>query len=185
MVPHYPGLGFSPGRFSFKQTVERIDGFLESARRKYRLPISLMGHSWGGYLAMTLGRHVDRCLLLLAPLSRFPVGKGLRKSVDILFSESSDDCRRYTKDSLFRELGILGQRLSLERLAAQMKSKKVLIIHGRSDSVIPIKTSRALAAGLQGRAGTVELDDGHLLFRNRPQVLAHVARWLKADRPRP
>jgi pimeloyl-ACP methyl ester carboxylesterase len=180
LIPHYPGLGFSKGDFSFKRSRESIDNFLAFAKRKYRLPLSLMGHSWGGYLAISLCRHVDKLLLLFAPLSIIPTGKPLRALVAGLLVKHPSDCRRYTKARMQKELESLGAALSPADFVETMARKPFLVVHGTNDDVIPLKDSSALVAKAKGSAELIELEDEHLLFRHRRELLDHVSDWVKA-----
>lgn len=181
LIPHYPGLGFSAGRFSFKELGKAINNFLEFVKKQYNLPISLLGHSWGGYLAMSLCHHIEKLLVLLAPLSVFPTGKSLRKSVDALLAEAPSDCKHYMRMKMQNEIESLGKTFSLKKFINKMVHKHFLVIHGINDVVTPIKDSRVLIAKSKGAASLIELDDGHLLFRNRRNILEYVSKWVKVN----
>ena len=181
LIPHYPGLGLSEGLFSFARARATIETFLGFAEREYGLPLSFMGHSWGGYLAISLCRRVERLLLLLAPLSVFPTGAALSALIDGIFADSPEDCGLYTKATMREAIGSLGAAFSLEGFVETAARKPCLIIHGKDDSVIPVQDSRALAVKAAGKVKLVEFEDGHLLYRQRLRVLGLVSRWVKAN----
>ena len=185
LLPHYPGLGFSGGSFSFTRSRETLEKFLGFSKRRYGLPLSLMGHSWGGYLALALCRRVDRLLLLLAPLSVFPTGAALGALIDGIFADSPEDCRLYTKATMRDAIRSLGAAFSLEGFVETAACKPCLIVHGKDDSVIPVQDSRALAAKAAGKAKLIELEDGHLLYRQRRKVLDLVSQWIRAHDSEP
>jgi len=185
LIPHYPGLGLSGGSFSFTRSRETLEKFLGYAKRRYGLPLSLMGHSWGGYLAISFSRQVERFLLLLAPLSVFPTGAALSALIDGIFADSPEDCRLYTKATMGGAIGFLGAAFSWEGFIETVARMPCLIIHGKDDSLIPVQDSRALAAKAAGKAKLIELEDGHLLYRQRRKVLDLVSRWIQAHDGRP
>ncbi|MFC1522856.1 alpha/beta hydrolase [Elusimicrobiota bacterium] len=177
LIPHYHGLGFSKGEFSFKQSAQRADHFIRYVKKYYKMPVSLMGHSWGGYLAIALCHHIEKNLLLFAPLSRFPAGRSLSQLIKGLFLEAPDDCRRYTTATMRKELESLARSTSYEKFFTKMANKRLLIVHGKNDNVIPIEDSRALVAKLKVSSDILELDDDHLLLQRRRDIFKFLSQW--------
>lgn len=181
LIPHYPGLGLSRGKFSFKESRKTTEDFLRFSKEEYNLPISLFGHSWGGYLAIHFCLYVEKLLLLFAPLSVFPTGESLRALVDELFQEAPFDCQNYTPEQMRRELKSMGEALSLDDIATTMRDKTTLIVHGINDKVIPLENSKVLTTLSTGKIDLMEFNDDHLLIQHRREILERVSMWVKTN----
>jgi len=105
--------------------------------------------------------------------------------IDGIFADSPEDCRLYTKATMRDAIRSLGAAFSLEGFVETAACKPCLIVHGKDDSVIPVQDSRALAAKAAGKAKLIELEDGHLLYRQRRKVLDLVSQWIRAHDSEP
>lgn len=178
VVAHHIGLGLSQGQFSFKRSVEETAALIAQVRSANPgRPVTVVGHSWGGFLALALAELADD-IVVLAPLTRFPKGQDLWNLVDGLFEESPEECSVYTRESLFAEFEELGATYSFDSMVAKCRDKYLMVIHGTRDPVLPVKNSAEFVAALGSKATYLELNDLHLLVNHRRRLLQELRRWV-------
>ena len=178
VVAHHIGLGLSQGQFSFKRSVEETAALIAQVRSvNPGRPVTVVGHSWGGFLALALAELADD-VVVLAPLTRVPKGQDLWNLVDGLFEESPQECSVYTRESLFAEFEELATAYPFDSMVAKCKDKRVMVIHGTRDPVLPVKNSSEFVAALGSNVTYLELDDLHLLVGHRRRLLQELRRWV-------
>jgi pimeloyl-ACP methyl ester carboxylesterase len=70
----YDGLGFAPGVFSFDATLANVENFFESYLTQTSDAVDIVGHSWGGFMALKLAGQFGariKNLVLMSPLLYF------------------------------------------------------------------------------------------------------------------
>lgn len=152
--------------------------------------VCIVGASYGGYAALagpTLDQGVYRCAVSVAGVS------DLRRMID---QEARDGRRRNNESVRYwnRFIGADGPGdrsldvRSPARLAAQADAP-ILLIHGRDDTVVPIRQSQLMAEALRSAGKPVEFveleGEDHWLSRGetRLRMLTETVRFLELHNP--
>lgn len=111
-IIHYPGLGNSPGQFTFSGSLEastRFFAFLVNTK-KYNT-VHLFGHSWGGFIALNIAKLNMQVgtVTVASPFLRIPVGQDLENLVDVVFNETKQYLKHTNTTEIINDL----QRISL------------------------------------------------------------------------
>ncbi len=178
-IPHHQGLGQSRGAFRFTENIKAIRHFLTQVKElNPKLSLSLLGHSWGGYLSLRNLDLITDKLILLAPLARFPEDQRRQTLLSSLYLNNKSDLGEYTLESLEQEFKVLEQDLNYSLLQEESKAPRSLLLYGTKDEVIPADLIRDFAADAQSsRFETVVFEDDHRLSKRRP-VLDKIRNWL-------
>lgn len=180
-IPHHRGLGQSPGRFRFNECLRETRQFINHIKKSNsNLKLSLMGHSWGGYLALSHLDLIDTNLILLAPLAQFPKEEVRQKKlVSDLYLTNRNDLGEYSLESLEEEFRYLERALDLSILKDPGVAPRSILFYGTRDEVIPPDLISNFAQEVASETfETIVSDDDHRLSKRRP-VLQKIANWLE------
>lgn len=207
------GFGRSPQRGQWPGAARLVEDAVAVAgavrRRHPGAPLTLIGHSMGGGVALTAAPAIrpDRLVLaapavwggdtlgphyralawsgaLLFPDRRW-TGDGL---VEIRASDNAELLRRLARDPLVigspssREFMGLIRLMDMAVAAAPEVEAPTLVLYGEKDEVTPVGPVRAAHAALGGPKRLVTYPDGwHMLFRDlqAPRVWRDVADWIE------
>lgn len=152
-VPHYPGLGLSEGQFGFLNSYEVVRKLMSTVKTNEAKTLSIIGHSWGGYLALLNSDLIDDAAIFLAPLPRLPTvadlerfyltpssiadSQSLQTFSELLLAIAPEVTQHYSAASLNEEM-IQLKILEKQRLAVR-PNLRILVIHGDNDIEIPIE----------------------------------------------
>jgi alpha-beta hydrolase superfamily lysophospholipase len=181
-IPHHKGLGLSKGNFSFKKSISDIEKLIKIIKReKPELKISLLGHSWGGYVSLQLHKYVEEHLILLAPLIEVPLSSKLSYFVNYFFKHYPSETKTYSKQSLKREFIELQGNFAIAEFVNHIKSRNLLLLHGKQDDLIPIWSSTIFAKKLSkfSKFDYVKMNEDHRLSKKRNLVFEKIKAWLK------
>jgi alpha-beta hydrolase superfamily lysophospholipase len=184
-VPHHKGLGLSKGDFSFKRSITDVKKLISLIKKeKPTLKISLLGHSWGGFVSLHLHQYVEEHLILLAPLLEVPGSSQLKQFINYFFSNHPVETKKYNRLSLKKEFVELQKNFILENFIKNLKERKFLILHGTEDDLIPINHSTKFAKKISKELSCdyIRMDEDHRLTKKRNLVFAEINTWLKANR---
>jgi esterase/lipase len=174
-LPHYPGLGESKGEFSFYKCYQTALMKYKEVREKYGHNFIVLGHSFGGAIALRLFYEFPdnhKYTLLLNPLVMFPTDDLIevaRPEYEKLFFElglsNYDEVMLEFKK--FRDhyspLNYLKPPLEhIERLEMYLATE---------DDVTPIEFARMLNKQLDFKVKNTELVDDHWFYADRPGFL--------------
>jgi alpha-beta hydrolase superfamily lysophospholipase len=179
-IPHHQGLGQSRGVFRFSENIKTIRHLLTQIKEQHPdLDLSLLGHSWGGYLSL---RHLDLItdrLILLAPLARFPNDQRRHTLISSRDLNTEADLSEYTLETLEKEFKQLEQDVNYGLLQEEASAPRSLLLYGTKDEVIPAYLIRDFATDAKSsRFETIVLEDDHRLSKRRP-VLDKIRHWLR------
>lgn len=193
MFFHYRGSWGSLGSFSFGNVLEDVGAVLDQVRapafaREHRIDparIALIGHSMGGFAALTLAseRPEVRCAVSLAGANFGLLAGSLADPtqagrVAANFEQwGGGPIRDLSGAQLVAELRENGARFDLTRRAPALAAKPVLLVAGRRDSVARLELHHApLAAAIATQPGAqlsqIVLEDDHAFSGSRI-ALAH------------
>lgn len=182
-IPHHEGLGQSKGEFQFLKNIEKTSELLRLIQQDHpSLPLSVVGHSWGGYLAL---RHIEAIsgqLILLAPLARFPKDERRSALINGLYTKNKTDLPTYDLTRLENEFLLLEEQLELSLKKNLAATPRCLLLYGNQDEVIPPDLIKDFGAMMTQHHGsehfsTVVVTDDHRLSKRRP-VLETIRAWV-------
>lgn len=193
---HYRGAWGSPGAFSFGNAIDDVDAAVDLVRSAafataYRADptrIVLVGHSMGGFLALTVAseRSDVRCVASLAGANLGLFGasahdpKG-RAQLEQGFGGSMGPIAGVKLSALIDELAINADAFDLPRSAAPpLANRPVLLVAGARDDVTPPAVHHEpLLDALPGATGVV-LDADHAFSSQRIALSRTVTEFLAA-----
>jgi pimeloyl-ACP methyl ester carboxylesterase len=193
---HYRGAWGSPGAFSFGNAIDDVDAAVDLVRSAafataYRADptrIVLVGHSMGGFLALTVAseRSDVRCVASLAGANLGLFGasahdpKG-RAQLEQGFGGSMGPIAGVKLSTLIDELAINADAFDLPRsVAPTLVNRPVLLVAGARDDVTPPAVHHEpLLAALPGATGVV-LDADHAFSSQRIALARTVVDFLAA-----
>lgn len=175
-VPLYDGLGVAEGRFSFESCRDQIQSFAEKLLAENET-LDLVGHSWGGYLALGLAaKHQERIerLILMSPLLHF-FTLDVCKQAFTLTAEGNADLDLGNIETLAKEFHTLGNREHAYRHAQTISSRTMVsIFQAASDDTTPASYAEHLVNQFRERPGYEAVATDHSFLLNRPQALERV-----------
>jgi pimeloyl-ACP methyl ester carboxylesterase len=182
-IPHHRGLGQSKGTFRFDGCIQDTRSFITLVKTKHPdLPLSLVGHSWGGYLALRHLNFISSRLILLAPLAQFPTEPERQQAlISNLYQVNHDDLSEYTLETLASEFRSLKHNLDLSILRDPARAPQTLLLYGTNDETIPADLMSDFASSVASSTfETVVSDDDHRLSKRRP-VLNKIRDWVSGQ----
>jgi len=182
-IPHQPGLGDCPGTFSFEGALLAMEELLADivTRHDYR-SIVLLGHSWGGFIALHLATkavHPNIRLVLLSPLFVFPASDDIRGIL-----EDFANARGLLKNDAQYVEKLLAETERLRGVRLQPPSHlagRIYVYHGEQDEVIPAASTRLLAAHLPPDSLVEFVNDDHWYTETRAILRGRIVAWLQAQ----
>lgn len=177
----YSGLGHASGKFTFSGCLAEVSGYFENLFNGPVKHVDLVGHSWGGYLALTMAsRYPDRVrkLVLMSPLLWF----ASEERVVGGFAESREENPQIDfgdLDSLARDFCRIGRAHPSETLIAGVSpATEVLFLQARIDPITPADIA-ITKKGLFQHPPVFELtNNDHSFLSDRPELSSRIARFL-------
>lgn len=199
LYPHYIGSGASHGRFTFEGCVETVRcgvAFLKDGRgreayhnaflRWKAKEIALVGGSFGGSVVLVAGAKipaVNRIIALAAPIdwrnlpesdeSLRDVYRGIRRGYRQLWRISRAEWRRLEQGRV---------DLNPVDYIPQLRKKRVCLIHGLRDRVVPPESSATLYVLFgPGPHRLILVKNGRHFGHDvlgRPELMREVQKWL-------
>ena len=178
----YSGLGFADGVFGFRSCIAEVDAYTdrvvaESANRS----LHLIGHSWGGYLALrTAVRHASRVrkLVLMSPILRFAAPEEV---VQRLKADANDPRFRLGEvGSLIAEFGDLQrERAPIDLINELSPSLDVLFMQAENDPITPDANAAEAIGRFQKRPIFEKVATDHSFVIDRPAISQRIGLFLR------
>jgi pimeloyl-ACP methyl ester carboxylesterase len=102
--------------------------------------ISVVGHSWGGFLALNLLSHYPKIckhLILLSPLLEIPTEDQISRLAPQLFSKHRGILVAQTEESLVSDFKLTRESYSPLNLLSEAVQEKITIVQAFHDDEIP------------------------------------------------
>lgn len=183
---HYEGLGNSLGLFSFpKSILESIAYYNWVAKHGYK-KITILGHSWGGLIALNLVAEIQQHslidkVILLSPYNYFPEGLQLTKLIDYIYED--------TKDIFKQPKSIMTNQVQEILLSYQPRSKiqnikqfpnPIYILQATNDNeVSPESTAEFVQLLRSSKTIFKKINTDHSFTENRTDFLNELTKILE------
>jgi pimeloyl-ACP methyl ester carboxylesterase len=175
-LPLYAGLGHSEGEFSFLKCRTEVRALAHELVTTYG-SIDLVGHSWGGYLALGLASdHQDAIgsLVLMSPLIYF-FTLDLVKQAFRLTQANNPELVLGPTDDLAKEFDMLGTSDRADDFARAISSDtKVSIFQAATDDTTPASYAQNLVNLFKLRPFYEAVSTDHSFLVNRDRALDRV-----------
>lgn len=162
---HHAGLGKSQGSFGFRKCALEFKRFYQFVQGQGYQKVHLVGHSWGGFLALSVQGLLQSQskMLLLSPFLEIPEGEKLNHLVNVLYHETLPFIGHMSKEELFLDLSNLSRVHNFDSFQKNLMSKqtsKIKIIQAAHDVETPAEIARKLVHGLD-QIAYAELETDH------------------------
>ena len=182
---HYQGLGSSKGNFSFAKSIKDSISFATSIAQNNKYEeIYLLGHSWGGLVALNVA-DVLQCrvskIILFSPFSLVPPDKQLEALLKAEIQENPDTLKAENFALIMSELQAIRTNHN-PRAIIQKKfidSINIKIIQSDHDHQVPMALTRDFVNNFNKTPEYVEFDTDHSFVENREAILNMVTQFLQ------
>lgn len=174
---HYAGLGKSNLNFSFPKSIEDSINYFNCLNeiKKYK-SFYLIGHSWGGLIALNIIKHVNtnniKSVLLLSPYTYFPSGCDLTQLIQLVYNETKEFFRGSYAEMANQVQEII---LNYQPLLFLDKLKSftgvINIIQAANDIEVLPSNTKLFFDSLSNRATYFEINCDHGFSQNREDLL--------------
>lgn len=180
----YPGLGCAGGVFSFGSCRDDVCQFIQAKlEAQPDLQLDLVGHSWGGYLSLTLTQLFPsrvRRLILLSPLLEFVSAGAIRPWLEQVRSENPAVQLSSDLDRLALEFAAFQGRAPASKLIAAIPNTvDVLFLQARIDPMTPAEIAQAHLPNFHKPPTFALVDNDHSFLADRPALGRRLAEFLK------
>lgn len=174
---HYAGLGKSNLNFSFPKSIEdSINYFTFLNEKKIYKSFYLIGHSWGGLIALNIIKHFNtnniKSVLLLSPYTYFPSGCNLNHLIQLVYNESKEFFR-----GTFAEMTNQVEEIILQYQPGLFLDKlktftgDINIIQAANDIEVLPSNTKFFIDSLSNNAKYFEINCDHGFNQNREDLL--------------
>jgi alpha/beta superfamily hydrolase len=174
-------LGLSKGYFSFKKSFLTTNKVLEFINYNDKPQnITLIGHSWGGYIAANKFYKLKNKnkLILLAPFNKFPNNDDLLSFSSSLQKEYNNILHNITAENIKSQITEIKEKYNIYENCKKIDGANVLIVQGSKDLEVPLSTTNILVTQFKIKPDFIILEDDHIFLENRPQLIQTIKEWL-------
>jgi esterase/lipase len=183
-VFHYSGLGLSKGKFYFKKSFEDTITLINFIEKEKYTTFSLVGHSWGGYVALNSFKFINKKgkLILLAPFSKL-TSEIVPSLANVLITNPAyrTELSHYNYNTLVDELRGISRSNNVYENVKNISGSNVLLLHGTKDEEVPIEDSALLSKQFAPQPAYHVLEENHSFGNRRPELISLINSWVKND----
>jgi len=179
----YAGLGFAPGEFRFQKCLTDVAGyFSELIEKRPKLRIDVVGHSWGGYLALQMANRFPsqiRRMVLMSPLLMF---SAINLGVETLQDYARDNSMLTfgDPDELALDFVETGRSIPPAELIGRVSEAiEILFLQARNDEITPTRIALNMIDDFKRRPTFEIVDTDHSFVVDRPRLSQRIAAFLK------
>ena len=169
-VPHYNGLGENiESAFSFVQSIEDSVDLCEKILLSYE-SIILIGHSWGGLVAINCFRlHCKKIakMILMSPFTFFPEEGVLGPIIENLLVEVPPISQKKPLHEYMSELNKVKKCYGPSLVNKNLLDGRVLVLQAKKDLDIPAFLTESFIANNTSNCNYFEIDTDHSFTTNR------------------
>lgn len=185
---HYPGLGDSKGLFSFQQSIDDSIQFAkEIAQNSKYDEIFILGHSWGGLIALNVCSILQekiKKIILLSPYMYLPPDKELSINLKKEIEANPNILLPENFSSILAELQFVRKYRNPQDIIKNqvMKSYDTAIIQAKNDDVVPRELTKSLLTKFEKKPQYIELSTNHSFTQDRNKVINILVQFLEGDK---
>lgn len=185
-VMHYRGAWQSEGQYSLLSIYKDVEQILSYLKTK-GFPhdsISLIGASWGGYVALEmLARNPNLYkVIALAPFINLAIDDhAIETGAQFLNSITKPAIRNYEKNQIVADLKVVSRDYNPADKANTMDGSKILIIHGENDTICPVEHTVKLKELFQPSARLIRLENQDHFLHTREVLFDYCFKFLKEE----
>jgi esterase/lipase len=182
---HYEGLGLSKGFFSFSKSIKDSGDYFKWLSNEGYKKISIVGHSWGGLIALNLIADQKPInlnkIILMSPYTFFPKGYELEKLIDFIY-EDSKSVFKQSKAEMTTQVNeiLLSFQPRSKVQSIETYANQISILQAISDHEVPLATTKNFVEMFKGaRPNFIEIDTDHSFNERRDQFLLTLGKILE------
>jgi pimeloyl-ACP methyl ester carboxylesterase len=179
----YTGLGFAPGEFRFQKCLSDVATyFAELIEKRPKVKIDIVGHSWGGYLALQMATRFApqiRRMVLMSPLLMF---SAIDLGVEILddYARNNPMLTLGDPEELAVDFTEIGSSMpAAELIGAVSEAIEILFLQARNDDITPTRFALNMIDDFKRRPLLEIVDTDHSFIVDRPRLSQRIAAFLK------
>lgn len=174
---HYEGLGKNrSGTFTFSSSLDEAVEILKNVLESNESVI-LLGHSWGGYLALILNILFPERIkktVTLSPFCFLPESSKLEALLNELCKQVPYVLKEgQTSHDLTLDLLNIDQHFFSNKQEKLAQIKNFSILHAIEDDEIPLESSKAIRE-INPKINLIECDTNHSFLKNRNQQIEKI-----------
>lgn len=152
---HHLGLGKSRGQFSFQESVASCRRFTKYIQKKGYSKVHLIGHSWGGFVALAmldLALDLASKIILISPFLKIPAERELSLLVSEVYKDGGEYIGHMKEIDVHQDLCELAKTHNFEHFKNFLTSHSIdlKIIQALNDAETPVEIAREFVDGLFG-----------------------------------
>ena len=175
------GVGGAPGTFSASGWLEDLIAVIDSVGADHQ-KISLAGFGFGGALALRAAVEVESIRAVAALAT--PADLGAWCGSPEAFAVACERAGAVGSEPLLEPMALRADVLAIDPLgaAAAVPPRRMMIVHGADDLVVPADEARQLVDAAQGRAELRIIEGAGHWLRADPRMVATLLGWLDRQR---
>ncbi|MGZ3770341.1 MAG: alpha/beta fold hydrolase [Bdellovibrio sp.] len=182
-IIHYPGLGNSPGQFTFSRSLQASQVFYDFLVNTGRYTtVHLFGHSWGGFIALNLVKekaHVGT-VTVASPFLRIPKDQELETLVNAVFDETKKYLTHTNTLEIQNDLNAISTWTNFETNVDFLNAtgKSINLIQAIEDDETPVEIAREFRSALKN-INYKEIHTNHSFENSRDEVSKFIVSSIK------
>ena len=177
----YSGINDAPGLFSFESCLAEVHAYIESLRNQGITRFDLVGHSWGGFLALTLAsKYPDsvRKLVLMSPLLKFHPVADAFTSFSAMQS-NYPEFKFHGVQELASEFFAMNEKFPTDQFIEKLpRDLPVLFLQAEADEVTPTKVAQSKLELFPNQPEFTLAKTDHSFLTNREWTVNTISNFL-------
>ena len=179
----YSGLGHAQGEFNFLQCVRDVEYVYTQVVEDPKVTeIQLVGHSWGGYLAIRLAKMDStklRKIILMSPLVAFPSDPNAVAAAIGNYAKEYPHLTLGNPQVRASEMMSIRSESSIHEWIGKIpETVEVLFLQATGDQITPLKAAEEALRHFKGRPVFELVATDHSFVENRPQLTERIAHFM-------
>lgn len=181
LVVLYDGLGFSAGEFSFSKCLSQVEELFESLLATTKGKIDIVGHSWGGFLALKMaarcGDRIRRIILLSPLLKFFPVDVCSPSFANT--AQENPQLRLGDTSKLAEDFAGVGEATPTESLVeAVPDGVEIVFLQSTTDEITPLNIAESALPFFRKKPRFERVETDHSFLVDRSKIVERVTELL-------
>ncbi|MBS7629901.1 alpha/beta fold hydrolase, partial [Candidatus Bathyarchaeota archaeon] len=185
MIFHYRGCWGSSGKYSFLGCFEDAKRAIEELMSRENIRegnLAIVGHSFGGLVAIYLSAHIKRvkATVAMSPLANIKENVSIRER-KIIFRGGLPFVKDLSLRRAMDEFETIEKTYDPVTYVDKLSPSPLLLVHGNDDEIVPVKCSVDLYKdALPPKNLLVVRRADHIFSGRRRYVVNRVANWIRS-----